>query len=256
MDRLTIVVPNRDRLDFTQLSSQYFLKSLQWQKCLDFEMVVIDGGSKNYEEIKKQLESNDKFKTIVIQHKIGEVFHKTLLNNIAIRSIKDGYVMTTDADILFHPDFICELRKRLSPNVFVESRVMYLKPPTIEKLYKGEINQYNIDAIKEGRIKKRTTPGAAQCMHRSNWDKLHGYDEEYVGWGSEDYDLVLRAGMILKTVWMGESTKEIMAFHQPHSKTVEQIKKDLAYQEENKKILSRIVNPIVNPKSWGGISET
>lgn len=251
--KLTIVVPNRNRFDFNQPSSQWFLKSLQWQDNLNFELLVVDGGSNNYDEIKNYLEANTKFKTTIIQHKIGEIFHKTLLNNVGIRNANTEYIGTTDADILFHPDFISTLKKHLSSNIFVESRVMYLKQPIVEKLYKGDINLYNIDAIKEGKIKKRTTPGAIQCMAKQQWEKCRGYDERYLLWGSEDYDLCLRAGRILKTIWMGENN-DIMLFHQPHSKTVEQIKKDLEYQEENKKILANIATYEANPKGWGGIN--
>ena len=250
---LTIVVPNRNRFDPQNPSTQYFLKSLQWQEDLDFEfeLLVVDGGSYNYEENKSYMEANTKFKTSVIQYKIGDVFHKTLLNNVGIRTASSDYIATTDADILFHPKFISTLKTHLHPEIFVESRVMYLKQPTIEKLYRGDINLYNIDAIKEGRIKKRTTPGAIQCMARQQWEKLHGYNEEYLQWGSEDYDLYLRAGMIMRTVWMGENN-DIMLFHQPHNKTAEQVKIDLEYQEQNKKKLSNIKSPTANPKEWGG----
>jgi predicted glycosyltransferase involved in capsule biosynthesis len=245
-------VPNRNRFDFTQFPSQWFLKSLQWQNCLDFELLVVDGGSNNYEDIKQYLEANTKFKTTVIQHKIGEVFHKTLLNNVGIRRVNTEYVATTDCDILFHPHFISTLKGNLHPDIFVESRVMYLKQPTVEKLYNGNINLYNIDAIKEGRIKKRTTPGAIQCMAKKQWEILHGYNEDYYRWGSEDCDLCLRAGMILKTKWMGENN-DIMLFHQPHAKTSEQVKKDLEYQEENKKLLANIKSFVANPNGWGGV---
>jgi predicted glycosyltransferase involved in capsule biosynthesis len=249
---LTIVVPNQNRFDFNQPASQWFIKSLQWQDNLDFELLVVDGKSDNYEDIKKYLATNTKFKTEIIQYEIGEVFHKTLLNNVGIRRVSTEYVATTDCDILFHPNFISALKKFLSPEIFIESRVMYLKPPTVEKLYKEQINQYNIDAIKEGKIKKRTTCGAIQCIAKSQWEKLRGYDERYYLWGSEDYDLYLRASKILKTVWLGENN-DIMLFHQPHAKTYEQLKKDLEYQEENKKLLANIKTHEANPYGWGGI---
>ena len=50
---LTIVASNRDRLDFNNMPSQWFLKSLEWQECKNFNLLIVDGGSKNYEEIKK-----------------------------------------------------------------------------------------------------------------------------------------------------------------------------------------------------------
>jgi hypothetical protein len=57
---------------------------------------------------------------------------------------------------------------------------------------------------------------------------------------------------ILKTKWMGENN-DIMLFHQPHAKTSEQVKKDLEYQEENKKLLANIKSFVANPNGWGGV---
>lgn len=247
---LTLISPNRNRLDFNSPSSQWFIKSLQWQEHKNFNILIIDGGSDNYEDIKKYIEEyNGEIPMKIMQFKIGKDFHKTLLNNIAIRSCQSDYIATTDVDIFFGPKFMGEVAKLLSPNVMVESRVMYWKEPIAKLVYEGIKNPYNIDECKIGRIKKRTTPGAIQCMHKSSWENLSGYDEKYIGWGSEDYDLVVRAKMAgIKVKWLGESIDSIMAFHQPHSRNT---KSDLAYQENNKKILENVKSYKVNLNGWG-----
>ena len=248
---LTLISPNRNRLDFTKPSSQWFIQSIQWQGYKDFSLLIIDGGSDNYEDIKKHIEGhNGSIPMKIMQFKIGKDFHKTLLNNIAIRSCQTDYIATTDVDILFGPKFMACVSELLSPNVMVESRVMYWKEPMAKLVYEGIKNPYNdISGCKVGRIKKRTTPGAIQCMSKQSWEKLRGYDENYIGWGSEDYDLVVRAKMAkIKTKWLGESTESIMAFHQPHARDV---KSDLAYQEKNKKILDAVKTYQVNPNGWG-----
>jgi len=250
---LTIVVPNRNRFNFNQPSSQWFLNSLQWQDNLEFELLVVDGGSENFDEIKSYLESNTKFKTTVFQHKIGEVFHKTLLNNVAIRKSNTEYVACTDADIVFDRKFTNTVIPLLNPNIMIESRTMYWREWCVEKIYKGELDPYeDINSCKNGRIKKRTTPGGFQCLHRDNWNKISGYnEEEIIGWGSEDVELLERAQMAgIKVQWLGEGFDDIMLFHQPHPKnTIE----DLKCQEKNKKVLENIRNFKANPNGWGGV---
>jgi predicted glycosyltransferase involved in capsule biosynthesis len=253
---LTIVAPNRDRLDLNNPATQLFLRSLQWQDYIHFNVLLIDGGSKNFDELKCHIEKHAGPVPIkIMQHKLGEEWHKTFLNNVAIRVCTTDYIMTTDVDICFGRQFVGELSKWLSPKTMVESRVMYWKKEFVNFVYKNEKNPYNnIDECKIGRIKKQTTPGACQCLHKDEWARLRGYNEKYVGWGSEDYDLYKRACLAgLNIKWLGESFETIMAFHQPHEKTMVQFKKDLECQENNKKILENIKSYVVNPKGWGGI---
>lgn len=254
---LTIVVSNRDRLRLDDLSSQWFLKSIQWQDYKNFELLVSDGGSQNYKELEDYFDSfGGAVPMRIVQHKIGEPFERALLNNVGIRNAKSDYIMCTDVDMILDRRFVATLMQMVDNNVMVESRTMYWKTAIAEKIYKNEINPYNnIDACKVGRIKKRTTAGGCQCLHINAWHKVRGYDERYIGWGSEDYDLLTRVQMAgYKIRWMGEND-DIMLFHQPHKKTAQQHARDLEYQEKNKKFLADIRNYGVNKNGWGGICE-
>jgi len=251
--KLTITASNRDRLKLNDNASQWFLKSIQWQDYDDFELLIADGGSQNYEELKHYFESSkERIPMRIVQHKIGIPFERALLNNVGIRNAKGDYVMCTDVDMVLGKDFAKILMKNAGDNILVESRTMYWKQPIAESIYKGERNPYNdLDACKVGRIKKRTSAGGCQCMKKTSWEKIHGFSESFIGWGSEDYDLLTRAQLAgFKVVWMGENN-DIMLFHQPHPKNVIE---DLKYQENNKKILAKIKSPIVNPNGWGGIN--
>jgi len=248
---LTIIAPNKNRLDINSNTTKWFVKSLNWQtKRHIFKVLIIDGGSKNYEELVPYLKDNA---IDIMQYKTtDEYFHKTLLNNVAIRNVDTDYIMTTDCDIVFGKDFIDILSKHFFITNFIESRVLYWKEYTAQKIYNGELDPYkDLDACKIGRIKQRTTPGAAQCSHKDNFYNIHGYNELYMGWGSEDLDLLKRMEMSgLKVVWMGETRESIMAFHQPHPKA--NIKNDLEWQEKNKKLLYNIRNVKANLNGWGG----
>jgi len=252
MPTLTIVASNRDRFDLNSLSSQWFIKSIQWQDYTDIELLIVDGGSKNYEEIYNYFKTcNSKIPMRIIQHKIGEPFERALLNNVGIRNSKD-YTLCTDVDVVFSKDLISTVMKNISNNVFIESRTMYWKSKLVKKIYDGEIDPYtNLDACKIGRTKLRSTAGGLQAAHKDVWNKVRGFNEtDMHGWGSEDVELLERikkAG--IKVIWLGETRETIMVFHQPHYKNT---KVDLYYQELNKKVLNNVKHYAANPDCWGG----
>ena len=252
--KLSIVASNRDRFKLNDNASQWFLKSIQWQDFNDFELVIADGGSSNYNELQAYFGAfKGNVPVRLVQYKIGEPFERAKLNNVGIRQAKGEYIMCTDVDVLFGKSLISELVSNLNANSFVESRTMYWKYPLVNKIYKGELDPYNnLEACKSGRIKKRTTAGGRQCTSVQNWNKLRGYnEEEIIGWGSEDVELlerVMRAGM--KILWMGESIESIMLFHQPHPK--KNMAEDLKCQERNKRVLKNVRGFSANPHGWGG----
>jgi len=250
--KLTIVASNRDRFKIDNSASNLFIKSIQWQTYTDFELLVVDSMSKDYEEIKEYLESySGKIPIRVIQHKT-DLFSRSLLNNVGIRNGKGEYVLCTDIDMLFGKDFIKTVMENVGPNILVESRTMYLKDKITRRIYSGELDPYNdLDGIKLGRIKKRSTAGGTQCMHIDSWTKLHGQNELMKVWGSEDFELLTRAKMAgIKVIWLGEKRDNIMLFHQAHPKP--NLKRDLEWQEKNKKFLHNIESYVANPEGWGG----
>lgn len=247
---LTIVVPNRNRLSVTDNATKWLFKSLSWQTDKNFRVVVSDGNSGNINELEDFIDTFD-FVSI-ISNDVGKEWNKPKLNNIAIRYINDGYIICTDADIVFSPDFIETVKKGLDEQHMIEARTLYWKENTANKVYNGEIDiESDFDRAKIGRIKYRSTCGGCQCLHIKGWEKVRGYDEDFVGWGSEDADLMNRAFRSgLKIQWIGETRDDILLIHQPHRKTREQVRIDLEHQEENKKRLVD-VKRIVNENGWG-----
>jgi len=252
--KLTIVASNKDRLQLDNLLSQWFLKAIQWQTYIDFELLIADGGSSNYEEIKSYFEKhNGNISMRIVQYKFKGPFQRALMNNVGIRNARSDYIMTTDVDILLAKDFVKTLMKYVGENKFVASRTMYLKSKQVKMIHNKKLNLYNdFTSCHLGRVKKRTTIGGCECMHINGWNKVHGFNEKYIGWGSEDYDLYTRVGKAgIKRVWLPEKREQCMLFHQSHPKT--DIKKDLEYQKSNKKILNNIKSFVANENGfWGG----
>lgn len=251
MSRISIIASNRDRFDLNTPSTQWFIKSLEHQTFKDFELVIADGGSKNLDSI-QEFCKKAKIKAKVVQYKLGEKFERAKMNNVGIRNATSPYIMTTDVDMFFANKFVETLVGFLSPDTFIESRTMYWKAPLVQKIYRGLLDPFNdMESCKVGRIKKRTTAGGCQCASIDQWEKVRGFDERYVGWGSEDYDLLTRMEKSrAKVVWIGETRETIMVFHQPHAKN---IKQELEEQKQNKKLLNNVRSYRVNPDGWGGI---
>ena len=255
MKKLTIVASNRNRLDLESNITKFFIKSLERQTNKDFEVVIADGGSDNYEELKDFFLKRTESPSIrIVQLVIGEDFERARLNNVGIRNSRTEYVMTTDVDMLFGPGFVNDVVSILDERSFVESRTLYLRDGIAKDIWEGNVDPFSdIDSCKIGRIKKRTSAGGCQCTHINNWNRLRGFNESMVGWGSEDVELLKRAtNMRLRIKWIGEDREAINLFHQPHKKI--SIKKDLESQENNKKIYRNSRQSEVNLKGWGGMS--
>jgi predicted glycosyltransferase involved in capsule biosynthesis len=255
---LTITASNRDRLDLNKNITKFFIRSLENQTTQNFEVLIADGGSKNFEELKEYFDSRGCFPLIrIVQEPLGEKFERARLNNVGIRNATTPYIMTTDVDMFYGPKFVEQITRNLASDVFIESRTMYWKGNHTKRIYNGELDPFNdLKSCKNGRIKKRTTAGGSQTAHIDQWTKVRGFDEEFIGWGSEDFDLLtrmLRSGVKVK--WVGESRESINLFHQHHGKP--DIKGDLACQNENKKLLNRAMSGkrpyMANPNGWGGI---
>lgn len=255
MASLTLGISNRDRWQPGTDVSNWFEKSIENQSCKDFEVLIADGGSQNYEELVQYCNDRDgTIKFNIIQHKIGKAFERARLNNVAIRNAQTPYVLTTDIDMFFADYFVKTILENCAKNTFLEARTLYWKKPMVDLIYSGQINPLtHLDDARRGRIKKRTSAGGCQCAHISAWEEVRGFDERMVGWGSEDYDLLLRmkkAGFHVK--WLCESRDEVMVFHQHHAK--DDLKFDLACQEQNKKVLhDNSPDRKINPSGWGGL---
>jgi len=255
---LTIVASNRDRLDFGTPSGKLFLDSLEAQTNQDFEVIIADGGSKNYDELEKFMAERVCEPHIrIVKEQLGEKFERARLNNVGVRNATTPYIMTTDVDMCFGAEFVDNLLSRVAPNKFVESRTRYWRGKLVNRIYSGELNPFtDLDSCQNGRIKKRTTAGGCQCAHIDQWTKVRGFDEDFIGWGSEDFDLLTRMmNSGAKVDWMGEAPDIVRLFHQPHAKP--NIKEDLECQKKNQKLLKRVKmgqRPFTaNPNGWGGI---
>jgi GT2 family glycosyltransferase len=196
-------------------------------------VILVDYGSKpsNISWEKELVKEYAPLVTFIEVIRDTEVFNKCRALNIGIKASTTKYVLSSDIDIIFAPNFIEETMK-----------VFATKPKSIVLCQK-------VDLDKEGKEVEVHEPSASgSCIAiESDWlDKVHGYDEYYTYWGREDNDLVDRAIQDgYEVVWLTDKSKMYHQWHEPA--TQKSLKDNDWYYRKGDKPIER------NPNGWGEI---
>ena len=178
----------------------------------NFEVVIADDGST--EKTKAVIESfQNQFKfPIVHVWQEDNGFRVAMARNKAIAKAKGDYIITIDGDILLHKYFIYDHINHAQKKQFIQgSRVLLSKKTTNElidykrikiSLWKDEIkNHFNAIylpglSLLAGKISSKQNIAGVRSCNFSLWKddiiKINGFNEDFVGWGREDSELVLR----------------------------------------------------------------
>lgn len=214
---VTVVFAVRDRS--REIVSRS-LNSLRFQKC---KIIVVDYGSKDLSWYREVIGN------YIAAGQLDPDFNKAKALNIGFKLATTEYVISSDIDNIFEPNFID----------VVESEIT--KPKTLVLCERHDI-------MEDGRIKPhaKTAYGACFGIDREWIYKVRGYDERFVNWGKEDDDLYRRALSDGYTpVWIsdGGRTKIMHQYHEPSSR------KSL---RANASLLVHSSNQLVrNPHGWG-----
>lgn len=148
------------------------------------------------------------------------LFHKSLALNIALHYVNTRFICCTDADQVFNPNFFGLVYNHLckQKNIIVMCKTYLLK--NLHKVKPNDIltnNGYNrllVAAQKEHQ--KRIGEGCCIGLSLDWITSVNGWDENYIGWGYEDTDLLFRAELAgLKRCYIDHKTNMI---HLPHSR--------------------------------------
>lgn len=216
---VVIVIKNRDRIRAEQCINSLL------EQTYPCKVIVVDYGSNDmswYSEV------FSKVGFIAVRHNI-EVFNKSRALNIGFKHATTKYVLSTDIDCIFAPNFIEEVMK-----------VFEKKPNSIVLCQKIDLTKEGV----ESNLQVSGVSGACIAI-LSEWiEKVHGYDEFYTYWGKEDDDLVNRAARDgYEIVWITNKTK---LWHQWHEPSIRHTLEDNTryYQIPSKPIIR-------NPNGWG-----
>lgn len=197
------------------------LLSVLNQKTLPNEVVIADDGST--ENTKILIEKFKKKFPVNIRHIWHEDngFTKTIILNNALKTITSDYVIQIDGDIILHPYFIKDHLSQAKKGMYLfGSRTSLTKSYSKKVLHEKQIKFFwlNNGLLRKTRAiyfpaynlftkAKHKNSGKLRGCNMSYWTadalSINGYNEDYVGWGYEDFDFaqrLLHSGVAAKRI--------------------------------------------------------
>ena len=199
------------------------LESIRRQTVLPGEVIIADDGSgpETAEMIREFARTFPvPLKQVWQEH---HDFRAAAIRNKAVRESTGDYFIFSDGDLLFHPYFISDYTRRCVPGTaLIGSRLFLTQKATSEML--KEVKPKRIvplvsPSIEKNRINSLRIPlpgflfptlrfsvtlrGGLLGVFRSDLEKVNGWNEDFIGWGLEDTELVARlfnAGIRLKKI--------------------------------------------------------
>ena len=248
MAKISVIIPVRNRAG-TRLRN--CLNSLRWQELErgDLEIVLSDFGS-TPEHAASIVELAREFDAEVARQDEYGDWNRSRALNLGIQRAGGEYVLCTDADMIFAPNFVpsvLEVHARLPGKALVVCACTDLPQSVPERDY--ELADFPwLD--RQGNRRKSIGTGACQSATREFFFYSRGYDESFIHWGSEDTDMRDRARAHgLELVWISDRTQ---MFHQWHptsrySRLIQNRKNAIRYFFTRHQIVK-------NRERWGNLS--
>lgn len=174
------------------------------------EILIADDGST--EETKALIENFKRKVPVPIYHFWHEDqgFRKAVILNKAIAAAKGDYIIQIDGDCIMHKNFVEDHIALAKENTYLYGSRVNIQEGFLAELFKNQKTEFGF--FDKG-IKKRTRNlripalsklyGPQEVISKkmrgcnvSFWRKdviaVNGYNEEFVGWGREDSELIIR----------------------------------------------------------------
>jgi glycosyltransferase involved in cell wall biosynthesis len=215
------------------------LQSIIEQKVMPTEIIIADDGSTNATKV-----VIEKFK-IISPVPINHLWHEDIgfrlakIRNKAIAKAKGEYIIQIDGDLILNPYFVKDHIDFAVPNSFVRASRIYINSQLTENLLKKRVGKLSIlssgisnkfSALRlpimwplfEHRYKVHEfyeIHGCNMAFWKANAIQVNGYNEDFVGWGPEDKEFVVRLinsgfnkrfikmGAMVYHLWHPENTK-------------------------------------------------
>ncbi len=205
----------------TTYNSPDFLKkcidSFFFQDDKNFELIIADDGSTK--ETKKIIDDyKDSSIKILYVWQEDEGFRAAKIRNEAVKVSSGEYLIFIDGDCVVFDDFIQNHRRIAEQGYFSRGNRTMLSEKYTASLIKSNLDINTLSLLKFiklrlkkdinrifpllrfknyplRKLKKKQWKGAKTCnlaIWKKDFEGINGYDENYIGWGREDSDLVVR----------------------------------------------------------------
>ncbi|MBF4985405.1 glycosyltransferase [Nonlabens mediterrranea] len=206
MEKLTIVIPNRNRdLKIVKQS----LKSIHPQLIDHVTITLVDYGSAlSYQRQLKEVIDGFKGIELIICPVQGQLWNKSRCINLILKNTTAKHLMVSDMDLIWHPDFLETMLPQLDNKSTSYFPVGFMSQE--ESVKDVSFHQRTIKFMSN----EEATGISIFPVHQLL--EINGFDEFYHGWGSEDTDVHVRLKKAGFEVRFRES--EVLFKHQWHAK--------------------------------------
>jgi glycosyltransferase involved in cell wall biosynthesis len=194
------------------------LRGLSRQTDSGFEVVIADDGSgpATTELVERWKRSGGMPVQYVWQEDRG--FRAAEIRNRAIVASRGSYCVFLDGDCIVRPDFVAAHRRLAVRGCFVTGNRILLSASLTAKVLREKLTPENwrftdwaVQRFHGGvnrlsallrlplgplrMLRRNVWQGARSCnlaVWRSDLDRVDGFDADYVGWGKEDSDIIVR----------------------------------------------------------------
>jgi glycosyltransferase involved in cell wall biosynthesis len=201
------------------------LKSVCRQSILPEEVIIADDGSDD--ETRQLIEQNTATFPVPIHHiwQKDDGFRVARIRNKAIVSARYDYIVSIDGDIILHHNFIRDHKRFAQQGCFLQGGRVILFERASKKLIREHLtnvsffepaiyNRHNtISSVwlsdlftRYRNLSIRRIRGCNASFWKADLIKVNGYNEDFVGWGSEDKELGVRlynSGLHMKVIKFG-----------------------------------------------------
>ena len=188
------------------------LKSIEKQSVLPDEVVIADDGSgKGTLETIQKVQKKFPVPLLHVWHE-DRGFRAAAIRNRAIKTCSGNYLIFSDGDLFFHPDFVADFKRNAKKGEALIGSRVFLTRKTSQKrinhqncnpvfpLISSEIETNRLNAVRFPLANKCFKPlkfssklrGGLLGVWTSDIVAVNGWNEDFTGWGLEDTELVAR----------------------------------------------------------------
>jgi glycosyltransferase involved in cell wall biosynthesis len=213
----------------------------------EMELIVVDYGSKDDNMVR---ETANRWEAQVYRVESLGPWNRSHCLNVGIRAARSPRVLTTDADILFHPRTIQVILESLSD----ERDFVLVQCRDLPALTPQELSRLDFDYFaRQADLRPPWGMGGCACFRKTLAREIRGYDERLEWWGSEDNDFVQRALQHGDDVrWL--DNPDARCYHMWHPKLTEvnsQNNQFLATVKRNRNYAAHDTTIVRNALPWG-----
>lgn len=161
------------------------LTDLTQQKIKDFELIIVDGGSKDktLSVVNKYKGSFDKFKLVKSDKK-----NLCYQRNLGAQKSEGRYLIFLDADVRIRKDYLSTIKKVIEKQSFLFLTTYQFEDSDKLDKFLVQVTNYSLELLKL--INKQMAPGYNFIILKEVFDKIGGFNEKTTI--SEDHDLSMR----------------------------------------------------------------